>query len=158
LAQVQQRLEPLRQKLAGELAKVHYEEPKDVAEDEQLQRNEYVWIDDALPAGAKPSGNGPWKFVAKPEHPVYSGTKAVLGSAEGLDQQIFEQAPTGLRIGRGDVLFAYAYVDRTKPPRELMLQWKTEDWNHRAYWGENLIDWGADGTAQRRPQGSLPAA
>src|SRR5207248_5411125 len=52
--------------------------------------------------------------------------------------------------------FAYVYIDPAKPPRELMLQWKTDDWNHRAYWGENLIDWGADGTAQRRPHGSLP--
>jgi len=27
-----------------------------------------------------------------------------------------------------------------------------------AYWGENLIAWGADGTASQQPMGGLPAA
>ena len=32
------------------------------------------------------------------------------------------------------------------------------DWNQRAYWGENLINWGTDGTVSRRYMGALPAA
>jgi hypothetical protein len=39
-----------------------------------------------------------------------------------------------------------------------MLQWNTEDWKHRAYWGENLIAWGADGTTERLRAGPLPPA
>lgn len=31
-------------------------------------------------------------------------------------------------------------------------------WEHRAYWGANLIGWGADGTNSRRHMGPLPAA
>ena len=31
-----------------------------------------------------------------------------------------------------------------------MLQWHTKaGWSHRAYWGENAIDWGKDGTPER---------
>ncbi|HEY2250654.1 MAG TPA: DUF1553 domain-containing protein, partial [Planctomycetaceae bacterium] len=29
-------------------------------------------------------------------------------------------------------------------------------WEHRAYWGENLVTWGQDGTAGRLPMGPLP--
>ena len=29
---------------------------------------------------------------------------------------------------------------------------------HRAYWGENVIDWGADGTPERLRMGDLPAS
>src|SRR6185295_10461596 len=31
-------------------------------------------------------------------------------------------------------------------------------WEHRAYWGANLISWGTDGTVSRRYMGALPAA
>ena len=27
-----------------------------------------------------------------------------------------------------------------------MLQWHSDAWQHRAYWGENLIPWGAENT------------
>src|SRR5262249_37416090 len=66
----------------------------------------------------------------------------------------------GLVVGAGDVLFAHVYLDPANPPKEIMLQWfvNGNGWEHRAYWGENLIDWGADGTAQRRPMGPLPRA
>ena len=40
-----------------------------------------------------------------------------------------------------------------------MLQWHTKgNWSHRAYWGENLIDFGKDGTPERLRLGDLPAA
>ena len=41
-----------------------------------------------------------------------------------------------------------------------MLQWFDDDrtWNHRAYWGEDLIGWGTNGTPDRRRLGELPAA
>ena len=40
-----------------------------------------------------------------------------------------------------------------------MLQWNDGSWEHRAYWGANLITrWGVDGTNSRRNMGALPAA
>jgi hypothetical protein len=38
-----------------------------------------------------------------------------------------------------------------------MLQWNDGSWEHRAYWGANLIAWGSDGSASRRYMGALPA-
>jgi hypothetical protein len=39
-----------------------------------------------------------------------------------------------------------------------MLQWNDGSWEHRAYWGENLIEWGTNGTASRQFMGALPRA
>lgn len=38
-----------------------------------------------------------------------------------------------------------------------MLQWfDGTSWNHRAYWGADLLAWGTDGTASQYPMGALP--
>ena len=40
-----------------------------------------------------------------------------------------------------------------------MLQWHTNGgWAHRAYWGENVIDWGTDGTPERLKMDAPPAS
>ena len=57
------------------------------------------------------------------------------------------------------MLVTYVLLDPANVPRELMLQWfDGASWSHAAYWGENLIPWGTDGTASQRPMGALPAA
>jgi hypothetical protein len=81
-----------------------------------------------------------------------------MRSAVGLSQHLFEAAPNGLRVGKGDTLFAYVYLDASRPPKEIMLQWHTSNWLHRAYWGENLIPWGRDNSPERLRMGPLPAA
>ncbi|HMF19009.1 MAG TPA: DUF1553 domain-containing protein, partial [Gemmataceae bacterium] len=127
---------------------------------EQATPTDFVWIDDGLPAGAREvTGGGvnlPWTFVVKPA-PVFSGNRAVKLSANNLQQLVLEGANPGLRVGAGDKLFAYVYLDPAKPPKEIMLQWHTRGWLHRAYWGENVIPWGNDNSTQRLPMGKLPA-
>jgi hypothetical protein len=161
LERLQQKAAAVRTRIAAEVAKVPYDETADAKEPEQLARAEYVWIDDDLPPGAKPSSdggvNGRWNFVSKPQHPVFSGNKSVMRTANGLSQHFFEGATPGLRVGAGDTLFAYVYLDPARPPKEIMLQWHTGEWKHRAYWGGNLIPWGADGTGERKHLGALPA-
>ena len=61
-------------------------------------------------------------------------------------------------VSVGDTLFAAVYIDAVNPPAEIMLQWNDGTWEHRAYWGANLIPWGTDGTVSRRFMGALPAA
>ena len=34
----------------------------------------------------------------------------------------------------------------------------TVSWEHRAYWGDNQIDWGKEGSPSRRRMGDLPEA
>src|SRR6185295_14113367 len=76
----------------------------------------------------------------------------------GLHQHYFYNATATLSVAAGDTLFAYVYLDPANPPSEVMLQWNDGSWEHRAYWGANLIPWGADGTVSRRFMGALPPA
>ena len=78
--------------------------------------------------------------------------------AAGMHQNYFYNATVPLQIGVGDVLYAYVYLDPVNPPAEVMLQWTDGTFEHRAYWGGNLITLGTNGTASRRFMGSLPVA
>jgi hypothetical protein len=148
-------------KIAAELASATaaFDMKADATESEAVRRSDFVWIDDALPMGASPQGDGAWNFVGKPEYPVHSGSVSVRNTGEGLTQRFFDNAGRKLKVGAGDTFFAYVYLDPARPPRELMLQWHTTaGWSHRAYWGENAIAWGTDGTPERMKLGDLPAA
>jgi len=37
-----------------------------------------------------------------------------------------------------------------------MIEWNDGCWEHRAFWGENLIQWGEYGTSDRLDMGALP--
>ena len=65
----------------------------------------------------QPQGDGPWEFVGKPDHPVYSGSWHCAITAQGLKQRFFDNAGRKLRVGTDDTLFAYVYIDpaRTLP-------------------------------------------
>ena len=56
------------------------------------------------------------------------------------------------------MLFTYVYLDAANPPSEVMLSWNADNWEHRAYWGVNAINYGTDGTPSRQFMGALPAA
>ena len=160
LRAVDAQIAELQKTIAAEAARAAaaYDTKADAAGSEAARRADFVWIDDALPAGRQPAGRRPWDFVGKPDHPVYSGSLALRNTAQGLNQRFFDNAGRKLKVGDGDTLFAYVYIDPHNPPRELMLQWHTKGgWSHRAYWGENVIDWGKDGTPERLRMGDLPA-
>lgn len=145
----------VRREIDAAVAKVGLDEADVHEKPEAARRADYVWVDDDMPAGAKPSAET-WEWVAAPDGPVLSGRRSMRRKADGLSQHYFTEARPGLVFGRDDVFFADVFLDPADPPKEIMLQWFQEDWNHRAYWGENRIDWGADGTGQRRPMGPLP--
>jgi len=118
-----------------------------------------VWLEDTIPDGATASysGGDTWNWVTNNPTP-YSGTKAHRSAAaNGLHQHWFENAARTLSIGTGDRFYAYVYLDPANPPHEVMLQWKSRGWEHRAYWGANLIDYGTLGTVSRRYMGVLPS-
>jgi hypothetical protein len=123
--------------------------------------HDVVWLDDAPPPGANLYGDGQegWNWVNGNPAP-FSGNAAHQSIvASGLHHHFFGDATVGLRLGAGDTIYAYVYLDPANPPREVMLSWCTSDgWEHRAFWGDNAITvWGADGTAGRRYMGALPA-
>jgi len=118
-----------------------------------------VWVEDAVPAGAAlvSSGGDTWSWVSG-NPPPFSGSLAHQSVAvSSLHQHFFWNATATLTVGTGDTLFAYVYLDPANPPSEVMLQWNDGTWEHRAYWGANLINWGNDASASRRYMGALPA-
>lgn len=127
---------------------------------EYVERSDYVWFDDALPPGAKPNTDNtegkPFDFVSEPDGPVHSGKTSVLRVSEGLSQHLFMNASPGLKVGEGDRLFTYVFLDPVNPPKELMLQFHTDTWKARAFWGEDKIDYGKAGTTERQRIGDLP--
>lgn len=121
---------------------------------------EYVWVDDALPIGAKPQGTEnekSWQWGEAPAQQVFSRKLSHTRTAKGMSEHLFLGATNGMRIGEEDKLFAYVFLDPQNPPKTVMLQFHDGSWEHRAYWGENLVTVGTDGTASRQSLGPLPA-
>ena len=118
-----------------------------------------VWVDDAVPSGAWTGADGgdSWQWVSGNPAP-YSGTLAHESSlGAGIHYHYFAEAAARLTVSAGDSLFIEVFLDPSNAPRELMLQWfDGASWSHAAYWGENLIPWGSDGTASQRSMGPLP--
>jgi len=159
LEKVESKIADLQKAITEAASKVKYDDKLDANLAEEATAGDHIWIDDDLPKNVKPlAAGGPnvaWSFVARPE-PVLSGDKSVKLAATSLQQVVLQEAKPGLKAGAGDKLFAYVYLDAKKPPREIMLQWHTTNWLHRAYWGENVIPWGKDDSSERRRMGDLP--
>jgi len=152
----QDQLADLKRQIANLEKQIATEKP-----DPTSQPEERVWIDDAIPPGANPLGNGggaqKFEFVSQPDHPVYSGVKASMRSCSGRGQHLIQNANPAFDVGSNAKLFTYVYLDPKNPPKEIMLQWHEGDsWNHRVFWGENLIPWGQENSPERRHMGPLP--
>jgi hypothetical protein len=89
---------------------------------------------------------------------VFSGEKATKRAGSGVTQHFFTGAAPGLKIGDGDKLFAYCYLDPANPPKTVMLQWNDGSWEHRAFWGDDVIPFGAGDVPGHRKLGPLPEA
>jgi len=154
LQEFTKRLADLNAKIESESARVQIDEsPTPVPNGP----TDFIWVDDAIPTGAKGTGNegdSSWKFVTTQFN---TGKVSTVRTATGLSQQLFTDAKPGLKLGAGDKLFAYVYLDPANPPKEIMLQFNDGSWEHRAVWGENKIEWGVDNSPSRRQMGPLPA-
>ncbi|MHB8521951.1 MAG: Ig-like domain-containing protein [Limisphaerales bacterium] len=130
----------------------------EVTVDSSASSNTVVWVDDSVPTGAVPDADGgdAWTWVSNDPPPWCGGVASQSSLGAGLHEHYFHDATTTLAIGTGDTLFAYVYLDSTNPPSEIMLQWNDGSWDHRAYWGADLITYGVDGTAGRYYLGPLP--
>jgi RHS repeat-associated protein len=120
-----------------------------------------VWVEDGLPTGATTGSEGGdgWTWVTS-SPTAFSGTSSHQSNIySGQHQHFFYGASQTLSVATGDKLYAWVYLDPQNPPSEIVLQWNNGDWEHRAYWGANLITyWGVDGTDSRRYMGPLPEA
>ncbi len=120
---------------------------------------ETIWFDDALPNGATGSGSGGdgWNWVTANPAP-FSGTRAHQSTlSNGLHEHFFGWGD-GLTLAAGDKIVTYVYLDPANVPAEIMLSFKSDSWEHRAYWGADRISFGTNGTASRYRVGNLPTA
>ncbi|MBK7406152.1 MAG: PSD1 domain-containing protein [Phycisphaerales bacterium] len=124
-------------------------------------RADFYWIDDDTPAGAPRIDEGGlgWRWVWNDEHPAATGTRSLVGSSAGFSQRFVQDAPIPLAVHEGDAIVASVWLESADVSREIMLQIHTvrAGWAHRAYWGENLLNFGAEGTPERLALGPLPA-
>ena len=156
LAELETTIENLGKGITEKIRAVDYKDPAVLAEPPSSTNKTIIWIEDGPPSKAVASGNTPWKFVTRPE-PVFTGERAHVREAKGLSQHYFTEANPPLLIERGMTLFTHVYLDPENPPAQLMLQFNDGSWEHRAYWGKDLIDWGTQNTASRQRIGDLPA-
>ena len=66
-ADLQTRIAGVNEKIRTQLAAVEYTDPHAETDASELEPQEFVWIEDELPAGAQPQQTGhPWEYVAAP--------------------------------------------------------------------------------------------
>lgn len=157
--EVRAQIAELEKQIAQELSQIEYEEQAVVSDETLAKPMEYSWVDDALPIGAVARGTEAeksWQWVESPVHQAFSRKLSHTRTAKGLGQHYFVNAENGMRIGQDDILFAYVFLDPQNPPKTIMLQFDDGNWEHRAFWGEDLVPWGTAGTASRLSRGALP--
>ena len=120
-----------------------------------------VWFDDILPEGATTPNQQPFPWVEL-NPAAYSGQLSHqsrnFAQTSTVHSHSFEGAARRLTLGSNDKLFTYVFLDVNNMPHEIMLEWKDANgWEHRAYWGQDLIlDRGVNGTSSRFFMGPLP--
>jgi hypothetical protein len=123
---------------------------------------ETTWLDDKVgELGETDELNGDWGYVTKDEGPVHSGEVARKQSAGAkIVQHYFLGADKTITPSKQTTLYTWVYVDPDDPPATVMLQFNDGSWDHRAFWGEDKIDFGGlgDDTPGHRPKGDLPEA
>ncbi|MDG2014636.1 MAG: PSD1 and planctomycete cytochrome C domain-containing protein, partial [Pirellulaceae bacterium] len=142
----------LKQSITTLVEQWKYNEPDDPpAVDPQPVQE--LWIDDTLPKSG--ISEGAWTPTAA-GGPVQMGAVSFVHKATGNQQYFLQNVEQPWEINDQDELFAYVFLDPQDPPREIMLQWNDGTWEHRAIWGENLIEWGTKNSPARLFMGPLP--
>jgi mono/diheme cytochrome c family protein len=153
LAELDERLRTMTPELAGDLE--HWE--NGLRERLPAEAQEFDWVDDALVKAGTTSGG--WNFVEAGEVQPLSGDKVRKQSGEGIVQHFFHNSERTVRVGEGDTIYAHVWLSPSDAPSTLMLQINVEgSWEHRAYWGEDKINFGGLGvdTPGHRRIGDLP--
>lgn len=114
-----------------------------------------VWIDDELPPGSTQIDTWEWDTDI-----TYSGLQSHTDPvSEGTHGHYFIHADDPLTLESHENIIQYVYLDPANPPRQILLQFYTDDGDgeHRAYWGSNDILTGGElGTASLYNMGELP--
>ncbi|MDC0301797.1 DUF1549 domain-containing protein, partial [Akkermansiaceae bacterium] len=131
-----------------------YQDPAEKKSSSRIQDTEAIWFEDSFPNGAKVGSSGhPLTLV---DQPVFSGQKALKRGGKEMAQDYYESGAIPLTVPSGARFFLHVYLDPKDTPEEVMIQFHSSAWNHRAVWGADIIDFGKKGTSQRFVAGPLP--
>ncbi|MBW4484560.1 MAG: hypothetical protein KME14_18665 [Tildeniella torsiva UHER 1998/13D] len=128
-----------------------------------LETEEVVWVGDRFPAASTRLGTegDDWPWVTAPGG--IGGLALQSPGGAGPQSDGFSDFAAPWRVSGGDGLVVYVHLDAASPPSQIMVQWhewqpdpEARSWEHRAYWGDNTLELGIDGTASRRRVGDLP--
>ncbi len=109
-----------------------------------------TWFAATRPDGSTPSGT--WQEESLDGKAAHTDPANSAVHAHG-----FTKAAEPFQVGTNEVLFADVYLPPDQVPREIMLKWNDgQGWEHRAFWGEDLVGEGKPGTASRYHIGPLP--
>jgi len=108
------------------------------------------WFAAVRPEGSTPSGT--WQVESFAGQDAHTDPVNAAVHSHG-----FTKAAEPFQVGTSDVLFADVYLPPDQRPRQIMLKWHDgQGWEHRAFWGEDLVGEGTAGTASRFRVGDLP--
>lgn len=154
MATFDQEIAAVMEEMKRDPAWAAYEDPAEQKGGPEVVDLETLWFDDAFPAGAEVGASGhPTTFV---DQPVFSGKKSLKRGGPGMAQDYYQAGAAPLRVPASPRFFLNVYLDPKDPPEEVMLQFHTNGWSHRALWGADLIDFGRKGTTERFVAGPLP--
>ncbi len=112
-----------------------------------------IWIDETHnPEGERMDM---WNEV---ETIAHTGLSSRHQKGDETVQHHFSYAKTRLPVETETLLWAWVFLDPASVPRQIMLQFHADNWEHRAFWGEDLIPWGTLGTPSKKNLGALPQA
>jgi hypothetical protein len=117
------------------------------------ERPDRLWFDDRLPPGAQTDGTWQWDGE---KHGRLTHTEP---AALGTHGHWFQDTPAGFPVAKGETLFTYVFLVPEQKPEALMVQWHDgTGWEHRAYWGADVLHIGKANTPGCRAMGPLPVA
>ena len=158
LAVFDQQIPGVEKRIRDEVAKIYYHEPEAKLPITNSEPQDFVWVEDDFPKGAKAESNGEKLKWIKGER-VFSGKRALSRTDTGLAQDLFTGAAQPLVVSTQDIFFFHVFINPTNAPKAIMLQLHTTDWTHRANWGdEDAIPFGEKAKPSKLLMGALPKA
>ncbi len=154
------KLEAIRKTLSTLASKLNYQDPADQTPAPAAQVTEKSWFDDQFPAGAVVEGEQTYSNAeaGSTDPKPHAGTRSLKLSGQGIVQTHYSSGAAPLDLPAGGVLSFRVWLPEKNPARQVMVQFNTGDWNHRATWGADVIPWGEAGKPSRKLMGKLPAA
>ena len=152
----------MKKAIAAETAKAMaaYDSKADATLTEAAQRSDFVWIDDAIARGCQPSGRRSLELCRQTRSPRFQRQPRLTQFGQGAQSTLLRQrrAQAQGRRRRHAVCSRLSSIRPIPRASSCCSGTRAPAGTHRAYWGENVIDWGTDGTPERLKMGDLPAS